>query len=141
MVGALWKILRLPIRTVGADSGRSTSTPQSAERLLLSNAFLLRFDPKIRANKSFRNSDTLFKFYAQVCHFDTCVGSSSDEEEQQRWNEDPFSGRLSVVDSAFSTLPPHLIDKHWNWVTILDLSRNHIKLSIVHKVSCLVRLS
>ena len=89
----------------------------------------------------FRNSDTIFKFYAQVCHFDTCVGSSSDEEEQQRWNEDPFSGRLSVVDSAFSTLPPHLIDKHWNWVTILDLSRNHIKLSIVHKVSCLVRLS
>ena len=84
----------------------------------------------------------IFKFYAQVCHFDTCVGSSSDEEEQQRWNEDPFSGRLSVVDSAFSTLPPHLIDKHWNWVTILDLSRNHIELSIiVHKVSCLVRLS
>ena len=72
----------------------------------------------------------IFKFYAQVCHFDTCVGSSSDEEEQQRWNEDPFSGRLSVVDSAFSTLPPHLIDKHWNWVTILDLSRNHIELSI-----------
>ena len=81
----------------------------------------------------------IFKFYAQVCHFDTCVGSSSDEEEQQRWNEDPFSGRLSVVDSAFSTLPPHLIDKHWNWVTILDLSRNHIELSAVHKVSCLVR--
>ena len=81
----------------------------------------------------------IFKFYAQVCHFDTCVGSSSDEEEQQRWNEDPFSGRLSVVDSAFSTLPPHLIDKHWNWVTILDLSRNHIELSVVHKVSCLVR--
>ena len=65
----------------------------------------------------------------QVRHFDACtIGSiSEEEEEEKRWNEDPFSGRLSVVDSAFSTLPPHLIDKHWNWVTILDLSRNHIE--------------
>ena len=77
----------------------------------------------------FRVSGTRIRHYVQVRHFDACaIGTNSEEdEEEQRWNEDPFSGRLSVVDSAFSTLPPHLIDKHWNWVTILDLSRNHIE--------------
>ena len=50
-----------------------------------------------------------------------------DNEEDKHLNEDPMSGRLSAIDSALSTLPPHLIDKHWQWVTVLDLSRNHIE--------------
>ena len=41
-------------------------------------------------------------------------------------------GRLSVVDAALSSLPCHLIDKHWQWVTTLDVSRNHIQYVIFY---------
>ena len=54
-------------------------------------------------------------------------GDDIDDDEGKHLNEDPMSGRLSAIDSALSTLPPHLIDKHWQWVTVLDLSRNHIE--------------
>jgi CRISPR/Cas system CMR subunit Cmr4 (Cas7 group RAMP superfamily) len=49
------------------------------------------------------------------------------EEEEKRWHEDPLSGRLSAVDAALASMPCQLIDRHWQWVTTLDLSRNHIE--------------
>ena len=50
-----------------------------------------------------------------------------EEQVENHWSEDPLSGRLSVVDSALASLPCQLIDRHWHWVTTLDLSRNHIE--------------
>ena len=65
-------------------------------------------------------------------HYITPSGSLELNEEdevdhQASCNEDPLTGRLSVVDAALSSLPCNLIDKHWQWVTTLDLSRNHIQ--------------
>ena len=37
-----------------------------------------------------------------------------------------MSGRLSLVHRESTTLPFSIIDKHWHWVTTLDLSHNRI---------------
>lgn len=52
---------------------------------------------------------------------------AKDPDDEHRCSKDPMTGRLSAVDAAFSSLPCHLIDKHWQWVTVLDLSRNNIR--------------
>ena len=53
--------------------------------------------------------------------------TDTEDEDQRRLHQDPFTGRLSVVDAALASLPCQLIDKHWHWVTTLDLSRNQIE--------------
>lgn len=50
-----------------------------------------------------------------------------EKTDEKRWHKDPLTGRLSAVDAALATLPFQLIDRNWQWVTTLDLSRNHIE--------------
>ena len=56
---------------------------------------------------------------------------SSDDAECFRCSEDLKidlkSGRLTVVFGELTKLPFHIVDRHWQWVTILDLSHNKIE--------------
>ena len=75
-------------------------------------------------------TDELGKFQNEAhhsSHFCTHFFLPDEIEDERPWHEDPMCGRLSCVDAAISSLPWHLIDKHWTWVTTLDLSRNHIQ--------------
>ena len=40
---------------------------------------------------------------------------------------DMDNGRLSAAHGKLNTLPYHVIDKHWQWVTSLDMSNNQVE--------------
>ena len=81
---------------------------------------------RLFGKNSILEKETILEMHSLHLRNDTVDFGIEEEQEENRWKEDPLTGHLSVVDAAISTLPCHLIDKHWQWVTTLDLSRNHI---------------
>ena len=63
--------------------------------------------------------------------FNSCDSDGANLTECVRCHEDIkmelSSGRLTVAYAELTNLPFHIVDRHWHWVTMLDLSHNNIE--------------
>ena len=65
---------------------------------------------------------------SEGCYKDACC---TIDWKRTDINLDLRSGTLAVAHSNLYTLPYHIIDRYWKWVTILDLSYNRIECVLI----------
>ncbi len=53
--------------------------------------------------------------------------TSTEENDEAMVSKDVASGRLTVADRQLKTVPFGIIDRHWHWVTTLDVGGNKIE--------------